>query len=92
MKRLAPIVLLGVVLPAVAADPPRTVTLDVQNMTCASCPLTVRQVLKRQQGVIDAKVDLRGASAEVTFDPAKIRAKQLAKVVSEAGFPSAVRR
>ena len=35
----------------------QTVTLDVQNMTCAVCPITVKKALFRVPGVTDAKVD-----------------------------------
>ena len=40
-----------------AAGPLQTVTLDVQNMTCAVCPITVKKALERVPGVTDAKVD-----------------------------------
>jgi len=92
MKRLAATFAFVATLPAIAGNVSQTATLDVQNMTCASCPLTVRQILKKQPGVEDAKVDLRGHSAEVKFDPAKVRPEQFAKAVSDAGFPSTVRR
>ncbi|HEU0202896.1 MAG TPA: cation transporter [Burkholderiaceae bacterium] len=92
MKQLAVIAALVAALPAVAGNVFQTVTLDVQNMTCASCPLTVRQILKKQPGVEEAKVDLRSQSAQVKFDPAKVQPEQLAKAVSEAGYPSKVRR
>ena len=35
----------------------QTVTLDVQNMTCSVCPITVKTALERDPGVTDAKVD-----------------------------------
>ena len=35
----------------------QTITLDVQNMTCAICPITVKKALERVPGVTDAKVD-----------------------------------
>jgi mercuric ion binding protein len=92
MKRLAFMIALAAALPAVAGGASQTVTLDVQDMTCASCPLTVRQVLKKQPGVEDAKVDMRSRSAEVKFDPAKAQPEQFAKAVSEAGFPTTVRQ
>ena len=92
MKRLIGVIVLATALSAAAENAAQTVTLDVQNMTCASCPLTVRQVLKTQSGVLEAKVDLRSHSAEVKFDPAKGQPDQFAKAVTEAGFPSTVRR
>lgn len=68
----------------------RKVTLDVQGMTCAACPITVRQVLKKQPGVTDVKVDYKSHSAEITFDPSLANLEQFAKVTSEAGFPATV--
>jgi len=32
------------------AGPLQTVTLDVQNMTCAVCPITVKKALERVPG------------------------------------------
>lgn len=92
MRQLVAGLLFALVLPAFADGAAQSITLDVQNMTCASCPITVRQVLKRQPGVEDAKVDLRSHSAEVKFDPARARPEQLAKALSEAGFPTSLRR
>lgn len=75
---------------AFAADP-RTVTLEVKDMTCASCPLTVSKVLKKQPGVSQASVDYKSRIALVTFDPEKINPEQLAKAVTEFGFPTTVK-
>jgi len=92
MKSLFAIVAIAAAMPALAGEAARTTVLDVQNMTCASCPLTVRQVLKNQPGVQDAKVSLEKHSAEVKFDPSKAQPEQLANAVSEAGFPTTVKK
>lgn len=91
MKRLLAMLAALSALGASAAEPPRTVTLDVQNMTCATCPLTVQQVLKRQAGVREAKAEMKTASASVTFDPAQNTPEALARAVTEAGYPTKVR-
>ncbi len=70
----------------------RTATLDVTGMTCASCPLTVKQILKQQPGVREANVDLKTHIAQVKFDPDKVQPEQLAKAVTDSGFPSTVRK
>lgn len=70
----------------------RTATLDVKGMTCASCPLTVRQVLLKSLGVSEAKVDFRNAAATVTFDDAATSIERLANAVTEAGFPAVQRK
>lgn len=70
----------------------RSATLEVSGMTCASCPLTVKQVLKKQPGVSEASVDYKSHSAHVKFDPDKIQPEQLAKAVTDIGFPTTVKK
>ncbi len=74
------------------AGAPQTVVLDVQNMTCALCPLTVKKSLQQVPGVADAKVDLDKKTATVRFDPDRTSAVDLVKATTEAGYPSAVHR
>ena len=78
-------------LPALA-DPAQLVVLDVKGMDCATCPITVKALLKKQAGVEDVKVDLQKQIAEVKFDAAKVTPDKLAAVVSEAGFPTRPRK
>ena len=73
------------------AAPPQTVTLDVKNMTCGLCPVTVKKSLEQVGGVRDAKVDFARKTATVTFDPDKATAIALVKATTDAGFPTAVR-
>ena len=40
--------------------------IDVQNMTCAVCPITVKKALERVSGVTDAKVDFDKKTASVS--------------------------
>lgn len=68
-----------------------TVTLDVSNMTCAACPITVRKALEKVPGVESAKIDLKAHRAVVAFDPAKTSPELLTKATREAGFPSSVK-
>ena len=77
---------------AAHANEAQKVTLDVKGMTCATCPLTVKVVLKKQPGVDDVKMDAEKHTAEVKFDPAKVSSEQLAKVVTEAGYPATPRK
>jgi periplasmic mercuric ion binding protein len=53
------------------AGPLQSVTLDVQNMFCAVCPITVKKALERVPGVTDAKVDFDKKTASISFDPDK---------------------
>ena len=69
-----------------------TATLDVKGMTCSTCPLTVKVALKKQPGVSEVSVDYKAQSASVKFNPEKIKAEQLAAAVTEAGFPTTVKK
>jgi mercuric ion binding protein len=91
MRTLLAALTLAAAVSAAAAEPPRTVILEVQNMTCATCPLTVQQVLKRQPGVVDARAEMKTATARVSFDPAKNTPDRLARAVTEAGYPAKAR-
>ncbi len=71
---------------------PRTVTLDVQGMYCAVCPLTVSRALKKVPGVIEAKASYEQKSATVTYDDATTGVDQLIKATTGAGYPSAPRK
>jgi len=68
----------------------QTVTLDVQNMTCAVCPITVKKALERVPGVTDAKVDFDKKTASISFDPDKASPNELTKATADAGYPSSV--
>ena len=67
-----------------------TVTLDIKNMTCAICPITVKKALEKVAGVTMAKVDFEKETVAVTFDPKKASPTALTKATSDAGYPSSV--
>lgn len=75
--------------PGLAAEL-RTVTLGVEHMTCATCPITVRKALSHVAGVSASTVDMKAHTATVTFDPAQTTPEALATAVSQAGFPAKV--
>ena len=70
----------------------QTVILDVQNMTCRICPITVKMALERVPGVTDAKVDFDKKTASISFDPDKANLAALTKATADAGYPSSVRK
>lgn len=77
---------------AVLAGDQQTAILDVQNMTCSVCPITVKKSLQRVPGVTDAKIDLDRGTATVRFDTGKADVAALVKATTEAGFPSTARK
>lgn len=70
----------------------KTVTLDVQNMTCKFCPITVRKALEKVDGVASAKADFDSKTATVTFDPNKTSIGALTKATADAGYPSTLKK
>lgn len=83
----------AIVLPlSVLAATPRVAVLDVQNMTCALCPVTVKKSLQEVPGVTQAKVDFDKKTATVSFDADKTSAALLVKATTDAGYPSTARK
>ena len=68
----------------------RTVTLDIEGMSCPSCPYQVESALKGVDGVISAKASLAKNSAVVKFDDAKTDVAGLTKATEDVGFPSSL--
>ena len=87
MRKLLLIALVTGPLTVLAATP-QTVVLDVKNMTCALCPITVKSALGKVPGVADTKIDLATMTATVKFDPDKANVAALVKATTNAGYPS----
>ncbi|MGA8480374.1 MAG: cation transporter [Chthoniobacterales bacterium] len=88
-----PLVLIGTVVAfplTLFAGTVQTITLDVRNMTCAVCPITVKKVVERVPGVTYAKVDFDKKTASISFDPDKASPAALTKATADAGYPSTV--
>lgn len=74
---------------ATAQDASRAVTLQVDNLWCASCAYIVRQALMRTPGVLDAKFIAR-TDVAVTYDSTKADPETLIAATTNYGFPSRV--
>ena len=72
---------------------PRTVTLEVENVSCVSCAPIVKKALSRVPGVSQVTViEADGmATATVTFDDDKVTPEALTQATTNAGFPSTVK-
>ena len=77
---------------AARAGEPKVALLDVPDMNCSLCPITVRKALERVPGVLEAKADLATKSAQARYDPDKVSPAALAKAVSDAGFPATIKQ
>lgn len=70
----------------------QTAVLDVQNLTCSLCSVTVKKTLQNVPGVEDAKVNFDHKTATIKFDPAKANTAALVKATTDAGFPSTLHK
>ena len=77
---------LGAALPGYAAN--QTVTMSVEKMTCALCPVTVSKAMERVDGVQDVEVDFDTKTATVTFDDTKTTAANVAQASTDVGYPA----
>jgi periplasmic mercuric ion binding protein len=67
----------------------KTITLAVQNMTCAMCPRPVKASLESVPGVSKVVVSFEDKTAAVTYDDSKAGVDALVKATTNAGYPSA---
>jgi mercuric ion binding protein len=70
----------------------QSVTLDVQNMTCAMCKFTIKKALQGVDGVRKVTVDYDNKTAGVKFDPTKTNKEALIKATTNAGYPATIQQ
>ena len=61
-------------------------TYKVNDMTCASCAMTVEKALQKVQGVENASVNIATEMASVVIDPGIVSERDMAQAVSNAGY------
>jgi periplasmic mercuric ion binding protein len=88
MTVIAPVTAVPAAAQSAAAE--RTVTLAVDNMTCALCPITVRRAMESVDGVRAVEIDFEARTATVVFDAAVTSAEAVAAASADAGYPARV--
>ena len=68
----------------------QSIVLDVQNMTCAMCKITIKKALTSVEGTNKVSVNYEDKTATVTFNPQKTNTKALIKAITNAGYPATV--
>jgi len=76
---------------AVASDNDQTATFNVEQMTCATCPITVSKAMQRVDGVKEVNVDLDSKTATVTYDASITSTAEIGKASTDVGFPASPR-
>lgn len=73
---------------AMASENAQTVTFNIENMSCATCPIAVRKAMQRVDGVQEVSVDLESNTATVTYDATATTAAEIGNASTGVGFPA----
>jgi mercuric ion binding protein len=73
---------------SVTAAEVQPVTFEIENMTCALCPVTVRKAMEGVEGVRSVEIDFDARTARVVFDPAIATSESIAAASTNAGYPA----
>ena len=77
---------LSAALPAISAE--QTVSMNIERMSCALCPVTVRKAIERVDGVQHVDVDYDTKTATVTFDDSNTTTEEIAQASTDVGYPA----
>ncbi|MEQ1546650.1 mercury resistance system periplasmic binding protein MerP [Methyloglobulus sp.] len=91
-KPFAPLLILTIFMVSNVMAANQSVMLEVQNMTCSVCPLTVKKALNKVDGVQQVEIDYDSKIATVTFDDAVTTTAKLTEATTNAGYPSTVKK
>lgn len=73
----------------VSAEATETIAqFSVENMTCATCPISVRSAMRRVDGVISVEIDTETNIATVAYDPALTTTAEIAAASTNVGYPA----
>lgn len=70
----------------------RVARFAIANMTCPTCPITVKTAMQGVAGVRSVSVDLNRKTATVAFDVSKTNVAAIAAASTDAGFPAKLAR
>jgi periplasmic mercuric ion binding protein len=63
-------------------------SFSVENMTCATCPISVKKAMMRVAGVTSVDIDYGAKTATVVFDPALTTPEEIAAASTDVGYPA----
>lgn len=68
----------------------QNVVLDIKGMTCASCVNRIEKVLKKNEGISSASVNLATEKASIEFDPSKMDLQKIVSSIKTAGYEASL--
>lgn len=63
-----------------------TACFEVQGMTCATCPVTVKTAIKKLKGVTEVKTSLEEKNAIIDFDIQKTNSAEIKRAIENSGY------
>ncbi|MFC1828744.1 heavy metal translocating P-type ATPase [Thermodesulfobacteriota bacterium] len=66
--------------------PDQKVTLPVTGMTCVNCAMNIERTVKKLDGITDATVNFAAEHAVITFDPGRLRVRDVVENIHGSGF------
>ena len=66
----------------------KKIILSIDGMTCSACSNGLEKYLNKQDGIINASVNLVIANATIEYDEKKLDQQKIEKFVEQAGFKS----
>lgn len=60
----------------------------IENMTCVTCPVSVRKAMMRVDGVKEVEVDFDNKIASVTYDASRTNSAEIAAASTDVGYPA----
>ncbi|MFL6727983.1 MAG: heavy-metal-associated domain-containing protein [Sphingomicrobium sp.] len=73
---------------AAAAVHAQSAKFAISNMTCATCPITVKKAMSGVAGVRSVEVSFADKTATVVFDSTRTSPAQIAAASTNVGFPA----
>ena len=97
MKRFSILALLLLLLvPTIAqaakAAEPKSVTVTIKGMYCASCADGIRAMLKRTPGVTRSSVSYAARVARVDYDGGKTSPAKIVDAIEKLGYQASIRK
>ena len=66
----------------------KKIILSIEGMTCSACSNGLEKYLNKQNGIIEANVNLVMANATIVYDENIVKREKLDEFVKQAGFKS----
>lgn len=86
------LLLIPAIAPAAKAAEPKSVTVAIKGMYCASCADGIRAMLKRTAGVTRSSVSYADQVARIDYDAAKTSPAKIVETIEKLGYQASVRK